>query len=86
MVGLSITVCTLGNKGACGLNPTQGCAGKSWRRRSVSFTMSSEPVCFAQNMVIMEYAAGGTLSCKLATDGVGGQPRRFGWCAPALRC
>ena len=36
-------------------------------------------------MVIMEYAAGGTLSSKLATDGVGGQPRRFGWCAPALQ-
>ena len=41
-------------------------------------------MCRAQNMVVMEFAAGGTLSSKLATDGVGGQPRRFGWCAPAL--
>ncbi len=30
-------------------------------------------------MVVMEYAAGGTLTAKLGTDGLDGQPRKFGW-------
>lgn len=30
-------------------------------------------------MVVMEYAAGGTLMAKLAADGMDGAPRRVGW-------
>ncbi|KAK9843548.1 hypothetical protein WJX81_008198 [Elliptochloris bilobata] len=52
---------------------------RALRHPNVVMYLGSCLVPGQQNMVVMEFAAGGTLSSKLATDGLAGQPRRFGW-------